>query len=96
MLNPVLRREIQTSFRNRKVFAAIIIYVAVLMVMAGCMFWSEIYNSYDFNFDPANINTLYVLMAVMQLFLIIIIVPAITGGSINGEKERQTFYLFLV
>ena len=96
MLNPVLRREIQTSFRNRKVFAAIIVYVAVLMAVAGCMFWSEIYNSYNFNFDPANINTLYVLMAVMQLFLIIIIVPAITGGSINGEKERQTFDLLLV
>lgn len=96
MINPVLRREIQTSFRNRKVFGAIMFYVAVLMAVAGCIFWSEIYNSYDFSFDPSNINLLYLLMALMQLFLIIIIVPAITGGSINGEKEKQTFDLLLV
>lgn len=96
MLNPVLRREIQTSLRKWKVFAAIMLYVAALTAVAGCVFWTEIYNSYDFSFSPENISILYAIMAMMQLFLIIVIVPAITGGSINGEKERQTFDLLLV
>ncbi len=96
MLNPVLRREIQTSLRNWKVYAAIVFYVVALAAVAAVVFWTEIYNSYDFSFDPAAINALYALMAVMQLFLIIVIVPAITGGSISGERERQTFDLLLV
>lgn len=96
MLNPVLRREIQTSLRNWKVYAAILFYVACLVAVAVVGFWSEIYNSYDFSFSPGTINELYAVMAIMQLVLIIIIVPAITGGSINGERERQTFDLMLV
>ncbi len=96
MLNPVLRREIQTSLRNWKVYAAILFYVACLVGVAAVGFWAEIYNSYDFSFNPGTINELYAVMAIMQLLLIIIVVPAITGGSINGEKERQTFDLMLV
>ncbi|MBQ2753746.1 MAG: ABC transporter permease [Firmicutes bacterium] len=96
MLNPVLRREIQTSLSNWKVYAAILFYVACLVAVAVVGFWSEIYNSYDFSFSPGTINELYAVMAIMQLVLIIIIVPAITGGSINGERERQTFDLMLV
>ncbi len=96
MLNPVLRREIQTSLRNWKVYAAIVFYTACLVAVAGLVFWSEIYNSYDFSFHPSTINELYAVMAVLQLLLIIVIVPAITGGSINGERERQTFDLLLV
>ena len=96
MLNPVLRREIQTSLRNWKVYAAILFYVACLVAVAAVGFWTEIYNSYDFSFNPGTINELYAVMAIMQLVLIIIIVPAITGGSINGERERQTFDLMLV
>ena len=96
MLNPVLRREIQTSLRNWKVYAAILFYVACLVAVAAVGFWTEVYNSYDFSFNPGTINELYALMAIMQLALVIIIVPAITGGSINGERERQTFDLMLV
>lgn len=96
MLNPVLRREIQTSLRNKKVFAAVVFYVAALIVVIGCVFWAEFYNSYDFSFDPSVMSGLFAIMAVVQLFLIMIIVPAITGGSISGERERQTFDLLLV
>jgi ABC-type transport system involved in multi-copper enzyme maturation permease subunit len=38
---------------------------------------------------------LYAVLALVQLFLIVFIAPALTATTINGEKEAQTFDLLL-
>ncbi len=40
-------------------------------------------------------TNLYTLLAFVQLFLIVFIVPAFTSTAINGEKERQTYDMLL-
>ena len=96
MLNPVLRREAQTSLRNWKIFGAITLYIALVAASAGFFVWANVFNSYDFSFDPQSMIMLYALLSGLQLCLILVTVPALTAGSISGERERQTLDLLLV
>lgn len=96
MMNPVMRRETRTTLRNWKLFIVIAVYVALLTLIAGLYTWNEVYYSYRSGFRPYSMMTLYVLMAVFELGLVLLTVPALTAGSISGERERQTLDLMLV
>lgn len=95
MLNPVLRREAQTSLRSWKVFAVITIYVTIVAGAAAIYIYSSLNNSMYWGFDPQNIVTMYTMLCSFQFGLILITVPALTAGSISGERERQTLDLLL-
>ena len=96
MMNPVMRRETRTTLRNWKLFIVIAVYVALLTLIAGFYTWNEVYYSYRGGFSPYSMMTLYVLMTVFELGLVLLTVPALTAGSISGERERQTLDLMLV
>lgn len=96
MINPVLRREAQTSLRNWKIFAAITVYVSLIAGAAGIFIWGNLYSSYTNGFDPKTTVMMYAILSGFQLGLILITVPALTAGSISGERERQTLDLLLI
>ncbi len=96
MLNPVLRREARTSLRNWKFFGAITLYVAIVAFGAGFYVYSNMFQSYYYGFDPQSVIGLYGILCAMQMGLIMIATPALTAGSISGERERQTLDLLLV
>lgn len=94
-MNPVLRREAQTSLRSWKIFAAITLYVGLVAGAAGLFIWSMLHNYYS-GFDPQSIVGLYAILTGFQLGLILLTTPALTAGSISGERERQTLDLLLI
>lgn len=96
MINPVFRKEAKTSLRNWKIFYAIAGYVLLVTLTAIVSIWQMMYNSYYASFDPANMTNLYIGLTVLELVLVLLITPAMTGGSISGERERQTLDLLMV
>lgn len=97
--NPVLSSELKIKMRNWKTFAAISSYVGVMLLIAFIFFKAFIER--QMNFDAIiNANTsiglqLYMLLAIVQFILIVLIVPAHTSGAISMERERQTLDLLL-
>ena len=96
MMNPVLRREAVTSLRGWKNFAVLTFYLGVTALGAGMVIYTGMFDNWDFSFDPQIMMVLYVVLAAVQMALITLTVPALTAGSISGERERQTLDLLLV
>ncbi|MCQ4725890.1 ABC transporter permease [Anaerotignum faecicola] len=96
MLNPILRREARTSLRSWKIFLVICLYVGfiagVSYLFLKVSMWSSVYSG----FDPKSVIALYALLSGFQFGAILIITPALTSGSISGERERQTLDLLIV
>lgn len=96
MMNPVLRREAVTSLRGWKNFAVLTFYLGITALGAGLVIYVSMFDSWDYSFDPQMMTVLYVVLAAVQMALITLAVPALTAGSISGERERQTLDLLLV
>jgi ABC-type transport system involved in multi-copper enzyme maturation permease subunit len=96
MMNPVLRREAITSLRGWKNFAVLTFYLSMMTLGAVIFFYTSVYQSYQYTFDPQSVIYLYVVLGSIQMALIVLSVPALTAGSISGERERQTLDLLLV
>lgn len=96
MMNPVLRREAVTTMRGWKNFAVLTFYISVTALAAGLFIYGSVVGAYDFSFDPRSMVYLYALLCGIQLGLVMLSVPALTAGSISGERERQTLDLLLV
>ena len=96
MLNPVFRRELITALRSRRTYLAICVYVLALLGVAVFMMYSAMRVDFIGGFDPQSAINTFNFISSVQLGLIILIVPAITAGQINGERERQTLDLMLV
>lgn len=96
MMNPVLRRETKTTLRNWKMFAILTVYVAVVTIGAIIFIYGNLFNSYNYSFDPQNMIWMYVVLCAIQMGLMLLAAPAMTGGSISGERERQTLDLLLM
>ncbi len=96
MLNPVFRRETRTVLRTWKTFFAITGYVILLAAVSGLLLLVLLGETFYNGFNPQNTTAIYTLSAAFQLGLVILVVPALTGGAISGERERQTLDLMLV
>jgi ABC-type transport system involved in multi-copper enzyme maturation permease subunit len=92
----LLTKELRLRMRRERTIWVIIVYVLLM----GLLGWFLIgrftsYNSYGSN-DLTNTGIeLYILLSMVQLFLIVFITPAFTSTAVNGEKERQTYDLLL-
>ncbi len=96
MMNPVLRRETKTTLRNWKMFAILTAYVAIISLGAAGYIYGNMFSSYDFSFEPSSMSGMYVVLCAMQMGLMLLSAPAMTAGTISGERERQTLDLLLM
>lgn len=96
MMNPVLRREAVTSLRGWKNFAILTLYLGITALGAGLVVYFSVFASWNYSFDPQSMMVLYIVLSAVQMALITLAVPALTAGSISGERERQTLDLLLV
>lgn len=95
MLNPILRREAKTGLRKKRTFFGMFIYSGIIAgIMAVCI-GAMFFNSNQ-AVNPAMTTGLYVAAISIQMFMMMLITPAATAGSISGERERQTLDLLLV
>ncbi|MBV9258624.1 MAG: ABC transporter permease, partial [Ktedonobacteraceae bacterium] len=92
----LLIKELRLRMRRERTIWLIVLYI-LLMGLIGWFFIGRFSNFNGSGTMTLNdIGTyLYMLLSIVQLFLIIFITPAFTATAINGEKERQTFDLLL-
>ncbi len=92
----LLTKELRLRMRRERTIWVIVLYI-LLMGLLGWFFISRFTNFNGTGGMTLNdIGTyLYMLLSMVQLFLIIFITPAFTATAVNGEKERQTFDLIL-
>ena len=92
----LLTKELRLRMRRERTIWVVVLYILLL----GLIGWFYIGRYANFNGSGSmtlnDIGTyLYILLSMVQLFLIIFITPAFTATAVNGEKERQTFDLIL-
>ena len=94
----VLTRELRTRMRGRRAVVVITVYLLLLSGIGGLMLYFQM-NLLQSGFDPRTAPQvgfqIFVTLALFQLFLVIFIVPGLTGSAIAGERDRQTLDLLL-
>lgn len=95
MLNPIIRREAKTSLRSWKMFLAIALYTLIISG-AAIIFIKGVISGGYMGVDLRGLSILYAVLGFMQFAMTMIMVPALTAGSISGERERQTLDILLV
>ncbi len=93
--NPILRKELQISSRSLKIPLVVMGYNIMLAMIAILAIAITNGSSYDFNYDYASLSGVFPFFASAQIGMIILFVAIITGGSISGEREKQTLEVML-
>ncbi len=94
--NPILVKELRSRMRGARAFILLTVY---LLVLGGVtlLLYSALASSIgnDLNAGRQIGKTLFLVIAAVALIEVCVITPALTSGSIAGEKERQTFDLLI-
>jgi ABC-2 type transport system permease protein len=91
--NPLIVKEVKERFRSMKTVWILCSYLFVM----GAVFLGFIYieTANRLTFRPGENMELFIALSVIQLGMIGFITPALSAGTISGERERQTLNLLL-
>lgn len=93
-VNPVLAKEVKVKMRSWKIVAMLSVYLGILALVAVFIVVVTL-QEYSVQASSSVTKTVYVVIAVIQFLLLVFIAPALTSGTISGERERQTLELLL-
>ena len=95
-LNPVYLKESKTSSRTVKTAVIILLFNGVLAAVAFLNLYSMVESlRYTGEVQFSSMLELYMLIAEFEFAMLLLVMPALTSGSISGERERQTLDLLL-
>jgi ABC-type transport system involved in multi-copper enzyme maturation permease subunit len=95
-LNPVLVKELRGRMRGPRAFVLLTIYLLILSVVTLLLYAALGANpGTDLNAGRRIGKVLFLTIATVALIEVCVITPALTSGSIAGEKERQTYDLLV-
>lgn len=96
MINPVYKREVTVSSRSIRLALIIGVFNMVLAVFAILLMEIVVENARtDAQIAYSSFLTIFKYVAIIEFALVTVIMPAITAGSISGERERMTLDLML-
>jgi len=97
-INPIIKKDLQVTARSMRLSWGLFAYEVVL-TLAFLLALAIIQADNNSYYSSRNIYSyliyLFPVQAVVQVFIVALIVPIITAPSISGEKERQTFDIML-
>jgi len=95
-VNPMLKKEILVSVRSIKLTVLMLIFNIILAAI-GLLIFSSVLETVRWSgrLDYSSTVSLYITLLVIEFILLAFIVPAITAGTISGERERQTLDILL-
>ena len=95
-INPVYRQETKVSARSFRLPLVILVCNSVL-ALAGLldMYFMVSQVKATAEIQYSGFLSLYLFVAAIEFTMLLLIVPALTAGSISGERERQTLNLML-
>ncbi len=90
--NPLIVKEMRERFRSHRSFWILGVYLFVMgAILLGFLYITEM-NSF---LAPGENRELFLMIAVIQYAMICFIAPALSAGTISGERERQTLHVLL-
>lgn len=95
MLNPILSFSATRRMRSGKTLVILGAWLAVMLGTALLMMGRLLGPEVTVNGLRSGTNC-YIVLMIVQFFLIVLISPAMTSGTVAGERERQTLELLLV
>ena len=95
MLNPLLASSARRRMRTVRTPLIITLYALLPLLAAGFIVSRMSAPELTLSSMRATVDW-YIVLIVLQFFLIVLVAPAMTAGSISGEWERQTLELLLV
>ena len=95
-LNPVLVKELRGRMRGPRAFVLLTVYLLILSAVTLLLYAALGANpGTDLNVGRRIGKALFLTIATVALIEVCMITPALTSGSIAGEKERQTYDLLV-
>lgn len=92
--NPVYKREMTVRARSSRVPMIIMVFNGILAVVALLNMYSAVAQvRISASIQYSSFLQLYAFVATLEFLLLMFIMPALTSGSISGERERQTLEL---
>lgn len=96
MINPILAFSGRRRMRSARTAVLLTLYaLAVLLFGVGTALYVFCKPSFSIYSMSGGLDG-YIAMLIFQFVLILLVTPALTAGSISGERERQTLELLLV
>ena len=95
MMNPILNKELTIGSRSIKMSIHLMLYN---LVLGGIAIITLMVLYAESEYSGANYQTLMALfpiLATLQCFIILFMIPVLTASSIAGERERQTLDVML-
>ncbi len=94
--NPIFKREVLVTSRNFRLGFIFLIFNSILASVALLNMYAELLQVHS----TAQIQyiaflELYVLVATIEFFLLLILMPALSAGGISEEREKRTLDLML-
>ena len=93
-VNPVLLKELKVKMRGLKAVFLIGGYNLVLALLT-IFIMKMTMNGNMGRVNQSNIFATYIFMVIVQFCLIGLIAPALTAGTISGEREKQTLDILM-
>lgn len=95
-MNPVYKREVTVSARSFRLALILLVFNGILALVALLNMYSTLAQvRLTAEIQYTSFLDLYLFVAALEFIMLIFIMPAITAGSISGERERQTLELML-
>lgn len=94
--NPIYKKETMVSARSFRLAMILMLFNGILALVALLNMYSTLAQvRVTAEIQYTSFLDLYMFVAVLEFIMLIFIMPAITAGSISGERERQTLDLML-
>jgi len=93
--NPVAVKELRARMRGRRAFVYLTIYLTAMALLVGLAFLAVVaaYGGTDLGTPRSLGQTTMALVLAVQMLMIGTLAPALSAGSIVGEKERKSYEL---
>lgn len=94
--NPIYRREVMTSARSFKLALVLLLFNGILALVAVLNLYSTLEQvRLTAEVQYTSFLNLYMFVAILEFVMVIFLMPALTAGSISGERERRTLELMM-
>ena len=95
-MNPVYKNELKMSARSMQIPVLAVIFNSILSVVTLSVLYSIRQGYIRNGSEPySSMMLLYVVVLTIEVVLLCLFVPSAAGGSIAGERERQTLGILL-
>ena len=92
--NPVTLKELRIGLRERRIFILQVLYLFLLLALS-LMVLPEIFNNRNSEQLAESGKNFFLVLFWVQLMLLIFTTPALTCGSLSGERERHSLDMVL-